>query len=66
MYGNKNIVCFNFKNLVKSTDHASFQHKLKSPASKKHSCPETGFRKILTDSMTILEPKNSKKRITDC
>ena len=46
---------------VEETYNAPFWHKFNSSAFKKHSCPTTQLRKILTDNTTILEHQNNKQ-----
>ena len=49
--------------LVEETYNAPFWYKFNSSAFKKHSCPTTQLRKILTDNTTILEHQNNKQKL---
>ena len=54
-----NICWFNLNYPNKETYNARFWYKFNSSAFKKHSCPTTELRKILTDNTTILEHQNN-------
>ena len=61
---NNNICWFNLNYPVEETYNAPFRHKFNSSAfKKKHSCPTTQLRKILTDNTTILEHQNNKQKL---
>ena len=55
---------FNLNDPVAENYNAPFGYKFNSTAlKKKHSCPTTQLRKILTDNTTILEHQNNKQKL---
>ena len=59
--------CFlyiNFNYLIEKTYNAHFWYKFPSTAfRKKHSCPTTELRKILTENTIVLEHENNKQKL---
>ena len=60
---NDSIGWFNLYYPVEETYNAPFWYKFNSSALKKHSCPTTQLRKILTDNTTIFEHQNNKQKL---